>query len=57
VPHEFDPRSRVDCAASDYDYTTRACAAVRNGYAIAPGTGTYDRIEHAVRLGLRYDIP
>jgi long-subunit fatty acid transport protein len=54
---EFDPQSRVDCTASNYDYTTRACAAVRNGYAIAPATGTYDRIEHAVRLGLRYDFP
>ncbi|TMQ02900.1 MAG: hypothetical protein E6J91_49370 [Deltaproteobacteria bacterium] len=54
---EFDPRSRVECTASGYDYSTRACAAVRNGYAIAPAAGTYDRIEHTLRLGLRYDFP
>ncbi|HEX7838712.1 MAG TPA: hypothetical protein VF469_14650, partial [Kofleriaceae bacterium] len=50
---EFDPRWRADCTASDYDYSTAACAAVRNGYAIATAAGTYDRIEHALRLGLR----
>jgi hypothetical protein len=54
---EFDPRSRAICAESGYDYTLAACEAVRNGYAIAPATGTYDRIEHALRLGLRYDLP
>jgi hypothetical protein len=54
---EFDPRSRVACLASGYDYSTQACEAVRNGYAIATAAGTYDRIEHALRLGLRYDLP
>jgi hypothetical protein len=54
---EFDPRFRSDCVDSNYNYSTHACTAVRNGYAIAPATGTYDRIEHALRLGLRYDFP
>lgn len=53
---EFDPRARLDCIASGYDYDTRACAAVRDGYAIPTAAGEYDRIEHAVRIGLRYDI-
>ena len=55
--NEFDPRSRLACAASGFDYTTEACAAVRNGYAIATAAGTYDRLSHALRLGLRYDLP
>lgn len=54
---EFDPRWRTDCLASNYDYSTAACEAVRNGYAIATAAGTYGRIEHALRLGLRYDLP
>jgi hypothetical protein len=54
---EFDPRSRVDCLASHYDYATAACEATREGYAIATAAGSYDRIEHALRLGLRYDLP
>lgn len=54
---EFDARSRVACTASGYDYATGACEAVRDGYAITTAAGTYDRIEHALRLGLRYDFP
>jgi hypothetical protein len=54
---DFGPGSRVACMASNYDYATAACAATRNGYAIASAAGAYDRIEHAVRLGLRYDFP
>jgi hypothetical protein len=54
---EFDPGFRVACLDSHYDYTTEACAATRTGYAIASAAGSYDRIEHALRLGLRYDIP
>ncbi|HEX8108466.1 MAG TPA: hypothetical protein VF516_12120 [Kofleriaceae bacterium] len=54
---DFDPEFRVACMQSNYDYTTAACAATRNGYAIASAAGSYDRIEHALRLGLRYDLP
>jgi hypothetical protein len=54
---EFGPGARVACMASNYDYATEACAATRNGYAIASAAGTYDRLEHALRLGLRYDFP
>jgi hypothetical protein len=53
----FNPESRVECMASDYNYATSACEATRNGYAIASAAGTYDRIEHALRLGLRYVLP
>lgn len=53
----FDPQLREDCVTSSFDYATRGCAAVRNGYAIATAAGSYDRLEHAVRLGLRYDLP
>lgn len=52
----FDPDARLACIASGYDYDTAACAAVRNGYAIAPGDGTYERFQHAMRIGLRYEI-
>jgi hypothetical protein len=53
----FDPQSRVECMAHNYDYTTPWCAATRDGYAIASAAGSYDRIEHALRLGIRYDFP
>jgi hypothetical protein len=55
-PSAFDPRDRVDCIANGYDYTTPACRAVREGYAIPSAAGDYERIEHALRIGLRYEI-
>jgi hypothetical protein len=48
----FDPRARVACIDSQYDYSTAACAAVRNGYGIPTADGVYDRIEHAFRVGM-----
>jgi hypothetical protein len=48
----YDPRARVACIASGYDYSTAACEAVRDGYGIASADGQYDRIEHAVRIAL-----
>ncbi len=50
----FDPRARVACIASGYDYATAACESVRDGYGIASADGQYDRIEHAVRLSLTF---
>ncbi|HEX2689008.1 MAG TPA: hypothetical protein VHN14_20440 [Kofleriaceae bacterium] len=52
----FDPADRLTCIASNYDYATTACEAVRRGYAIAPAAGDYGRLEHALRIGLRYDL-
>jgi hypothetical protein len=51
----FDPRAQIDCQASGYDYSTQACNAARNGYAIATAAGDYDRMQHALRLALRYE--
>jgi hypothetical protein len=51
----FDPRDQLACMASGYDYSTPACAAARNGYAIATAAGDYDRMQHALRLALRYE--
>jgi hypothetical protein len=56
VNSAFDPRDQISCLDSGVDYTTRACDAVRNGYAIASGAGTYSRIQHALRLGVRYEF-
>ena len=53
----FDPRGRLLCADSGYDYSTSACEAVRNGYALPTAAGEYQRFEHAVRFALRYDFP
>lgn len=53
----FDPRARIDCIDSGYDYATPGCEAVRDGYAIPTATGSYQRIDHALRLGLRYSLP
>jgi hypothetical protein len=52
----FDPRDQLDCQASGFDYSTPACAAARNGYAIATAAGDYDRMQHALRLALRYEL-
>ena len=52
----YDPRDRLDCLDT-LDYTSRACEATRNGYAIPTAAGEYSRIDHAFRLGFRYAIP
>jgi hypothetical protein len=54
---EFNPDSQIACLASGHDYATPACEAVRNGYAIGTANGAYERFEHALRIGLRYEIP
>jgi hypothetical protein len=54
---EFDPIARLDCIDSGYDYSTEACERVRFGYAIPTAAGSYRRIHHAFRLGVRYDLP
>lgn len=54
---DFDPRFYPACAANGYDYTTRACQAVRDGFAIASGAGDYARMLHSVQLGFRYELP
>jgi hypothetical protein len=51
----FDPRSRIDCIDSGYDYSTAACAATRNGYGLDTADGTYSRLQHAMRFGFKYD--
>jgi long-subunit fatty acid transport protein len=51
----FDPRDRLACIDSGYDYTTDACRATRNGYALPTAAGDYARLRHIVVLGLRWD--
>jgi hypothetical protein len=53
----FDPRFYGDCIASEFDYSTRACTGVREGYAIASGAGDYGRMLHSLRVGFRYVFP
>ncbi|MBA3464404.1 MAG: hypothetical protein H0T46_30915 [Deltaproteobacteria bacterium] len=53
----FDPRARIDCIDSGFDYTTAACRSTRNGYGIPTAAGDYRRIDHALRLGFRYEFP
>lgn len=52
----FDPRDRLTCMESEFDYADPACAQVRGGYAIATGAGDYQRFQHAMRFGLRYEF-
>jgi hypothetical protein len=52
----FDPLARIACIDSGYDYSTPACRSVRNGYAIPSAAGEYQRIQHALRFGLRYEF-
>jgi hypothetical protein len=55
-PSAFDPGDQVGCIDSGYDYTKPACRAVREGYALPSAAGDYERIEHALRIGLRYEL-
>lgn len=54
---EFDARHRLDCEDADYDYTSAGCRETRNGYALPTAAGEYQRIDHALRLGFRYELP
>jgi hypothetical protein len=51
----FDPRDRLRCMDSGFDYTTDACRSVRLGYAIPTAAGDYSRIEQAFRIAVRYE--
>jgi hypothetical protein len=53
---EYNPIDRLDCIDSGFDYATTACQRVRDGYAIPTAAGSYRRLTHAFRLGLRYDF-
>jgi hypothetical protein len=53
----FDPRARINCIASNYDYASADCTATRNGYGIPTADGQYDRMEHAIRIALIYEPP
>lgn len=52
---QYDPRAALMCAADEFDYTTPACAALRDGFAIPTAAGDYQRLQHALRIGLRYE--
>lgn len=49
----FDPRDQLRCYDSGYDYSTAACAAVRNGYGLPTAAGDYARFEQAMRIAVR----
>jgi hypothetical protein len=52
----YDPIARLDCIDSNYDLSTPACQAVRDGYGIDTAAGHYARWDHTLRLGLRIDL-
>jgi long-subunit fatty acid transport protein len=52
----FDPRDQIACIDSGFDYATSACQAVRLGYAIPTAAGSYGRLEHALRVSLRFPL-
>jgi hypothetical protein len=53
----YDPRQALDCIDSGFNYESRACEALRDGYATGTAAGDYSRFQHAIRLGLRYERP
>jgi long-subunit fatty acid transport protein len=53
----YDPRDRLNCLASGTDYDSSACQGTREGYSIGSAAGTYDKLEHALRIGFVYDLP
>jgi long-subunit fatty acid transport protein len=50
----YAPDDSLACMDSGYDYSTPACESVRRGYAIETAAGDYSKVEHAIRIGLRY---
>ena len=52
----YDPIARLDCIAADYAYDEPGCAAVRGGYGTNTATGTYLRVGHVARLGVRWEF-
>lgn len=50
---EFDPRDRVTCVDSNFDFDS--CEAAREGRATPTAAGTYHRIEQGFSLSVRYD--
>ena len=52
----YDPNDRIACIGSGFDYSTPACESVRRGYAIETAAGDYSKIEHAIRIALRYVV-
>ncbi|HEY4182530.1 MAG TPA: outer membrane protein transport protein [Kofleriaceae bacterium] len=51
----YDARDRLACLDNGTDYSSAACQATRAGYAIGSAAGTYDKLEHALRIGFVYD--
>jgi hypothetical protein len=49
----FDPRDRVACVDSNFDFNQ--CAAAREGRALPTAAGTYRRMGHALSFSIRYD--
>ncbi len=56
ITSAYDPLARLDCVAADYAYDAPGCAAVRGGYGINTATGTYLRVTHAARVGVRWEF-
>jgi long-subunit fatty acid transport protein len=52
----YDPIARLDCIDADYAYDDPACATVRGGYGTNTAAGTYLRVGHVARLGLRFEL-
>lgn len=52
----YSPRNLIACVDSGYDYASAACAAARDGYGIESAAGSYRHLQHALRLGLRYEF-
>jgi hypothetical protein len=52
---QYSPRNLVDCVDGGYDYASSECRAVREGYALQNANGDYRRLQHALRLGVRYE--
>ena len=52
-PSAFDPRDRLACIDSMFEVD--ACAAAREGRATPSAAGDYNRFEHGLTAGLRWD--
>ncbi|HTJ41970.1 MAG TPA: hypothetical protein VL463_07720 [Kofleriaceae bacterium] len=55
APSAYDPIERLDCIDSNYDLSSDACQAVRDGYGIDTAAGSYARWQHVLRVGVRID--
>jgi hypothetical protein len=52
----YSARNAISCVDGNFDYSSSACRAARNGFGIEAANGDYQRVQHAFRFGASYEF-